>query len=434
MAGSTTAAGMTRKQLLRRIVNRLPRSVLKVPYMLFYYLFDGKEIRANHRALKEGLKRAKGVDEGNATLKRALKAYGLYMNRAGADKYLQSYFFCTDFECLKSRTRAAVPPNEAILICCVKDDLARVHAVYEHHKSIGIKHFAFVDNGSTDGTLEYLLSLTDVDVYQTHEPYHAGTKAAWTRKVQNCYGFNRWYLIVDSDELFSYVGMERHSINDLVAYAEQRGTKRVWGLLLDMYPKTAFFGEEQADESNFLEQYCYFDADSYYVLNDYKGPVMHGGPRSRLFESSDTPVSKFPLVYAGYEDVWADHTPMPFEKNFKSDCLSVLRHYKFLPEDKEKFRMAAKSGNYAMNSYEYKLYVKKIDDGSPLSFWNEKSCEYKDSQSLCSLAFLVAPFKEDIPGENSRKSSSKNPDGSNSMHVSGAVYTKEQEDSFEERL
>ncbi len=125
--------------------------------------------------------------------------------------------------------------NDPIMICCVKNDLERIKQVIYHHRKIGIKKMVFVDNMSDDGTREYLFSEC-VDLYSVDEPYHAGRKAAWIRKIQDLYGYNRWYLIVDSDELFSYVGMEKHSICELVKYLKYMNVGRARSFLLDMYP------------------------------------------------------------------------------------------------------------------------------------------------------------------------------------------------------
>ncbi len=387
---------MVDKIILRKIINWIPRGLLKIPYVCFYYLFDRKEITKNYELLNDGISNLRGDTSriNIQRLKRCLKSYSLFMNRAGADKYLQSYFFSTDFRQVKAYTKGNIPPNDVILICCVKNDLTRIKLVYEHHKKIGVKHFAFLDNGSTDGTFEYLMQLEDVDLFRTHDKYHAGAKAAWTRKIQDYYGFNRWYLVVDSDELFSYVGMESHSINELVDYAEKMNIKRVWCILLDMYTKSQLYIDNCSEGKDLTVEYCYFDSESYYIIKDYKGKIILGGPRSRIIDNFATPLSKLPLFYAEYEDIWADHTPMPFKKNFNVECLGALRHYKFLPEDKNKYEKIAQDGNYTSGSYDYKQYVKMMNNNQATTFWYEKSCEYSDSSALLHIPFMQAPFKD----------------------------------------
>jgi len=54
-------------------------------------------------------------------------------------------------------------------------------------------------------------------------------------RVVSYYGFHRWYILTDSDELMVYKGMESHPLEDLVNYAERHGIKRIKGLTLDTY-------------------------------------------------------------------------------------------------------------------------------------------------------------------------------------------------------
>lgn len=384
-----------RKTTVRKFFNCIPPRLTKLPMTIMYYLQDGRRIKALYQQLDTALKQKKGLSAEEKAFYSTLRDYCLYMNRAGADKYLNSYLNQADFRCVKRVTPESCAAQDVILICCVRNDLLRVQQVYQHHRHIGIHHMAFVDNMSDDGTFEWLMA-QDVDVYQTSERYHAGAKSAWVRKVQKQYGFNRWYLVVDSDELFSYVGMEKHPISQLVWKLEENHITRMRAFLLDMYANKPLFQGGDTEE-NFVEEYRYFDADSYYNENDFRGIMLRGGPRKRVFEAGTDyaqPLTKYPLLFASNEDVWADHTPMPFEKNFHSPCLGVLKHYKFLPSDQKKFIEIANSGNYAHGSYEYKNYIEKTQDNHFLSFYNDGSVEFSSSQDLKKIPFMNWLFEE----------------------------------------
>lgn len=384
-----------KKTTVRKLFNRLPPNITKLPMTAMYYLQDGKKVTALYRQLDAALRQKQSLTEEEKAFYATLRGYCLYMNRAGADKYLNSYLNQADFRCVKRVTLEHCAAKDVILICCVRNDLLRIQQVYQHHRSIGIQHMAFVDNMSDDGTFEWLME-QDVDVYQTSERYHAGAKSAWVRKVQEQYGFDRWYLVVDSDELFSYVGMEEHPIAELVQKLEENHITRMRAFLLDMYASKPLFQSENT-ESDFVEEYRYFDSNSYYNENDFRGIMLRGGPRKRVFEAGTDyaqPLTKYPLLFVSNEDVWADHTPMPFEKNFHSPCLGVLRHYKFLPSDQKKFVEIANSGNYAHGSYEYKNYIEKTRNNQTLSFYNGASVEFTSSQALKKIPFMKWYFEE----------------------------------------
>ncbi len=372
------------------VLNKLPASCAVIPLMLFYYIRDGKKVVSNYRLLaryKKEHSRNRAMTKEEKLLYKMLHQYCLYMSRGGAKEYITSYLGDADFRCLKQNIKDDVP-EDVILLCCVKNDLKKVQNIYNEHKKIGIKNYVFVDNMSTDGTIEWLLQ-QEVDVYQTNDKYHAGAKAAWCRKIWDIYGYDRWYLILDSDELFTYPGMEEHPIGELISYAQNHNIERVRSISLDMYSDRPLFSS--GEEDDILRDYRFFDTNSYYKEEDCRGVMVRGGPRLRLFEERSEygcRLTKFPLIFVRFEDLWADHLPLPYKKNYVSPCLSVLRHYKFLVGDEEKYRKIIADGNYTNGSYEYKQYMQKFEQNRDLSFYNKDSAEYVDSSSLLKISFI----------------------------------------------
>src|SRR3712207_5935632 len=46
--------------------------------------------------------------------------------------------------------------EELIVVCLVRDGRPYIRSFVEHYSSMGVKHLVFLDNGSTDGTVEAL--------------------------------------------------------------------------------------------------------------------------------------------------------------------------------------------------------------------------------------------------------------------------------------
>lgn len=379
--------------LTRNLANKLHPTVTTLPIALKHLLSDYKNVSHLLGRVRK-YKKCTLADnsESNKRFFKSLKQYCYFFNFAGADKYLDSYFEESGPVILKKTYNNDIPDDEVILICCVRNDIGRIKKLYQHHKDIGIKYMIFVDNMSDDGTKEWLLD-QEVDLYQISEIYHAGRKAAWVRKIQDIYGYNRWYLIVDSDELFTYVGCEKHSINELAKYSKDKGYKRIKSMLLDMYSDHEAY-INNCDISEFDKEYVYFDSDTYYEARDCRGEMVRGGARPRVFnygKGYDNPLTKYPLIYAEYEDVWGDHTPVPFAKNFGCPMISVLRHYKFMAGDKEKYKENVANGNYYGGSLEYKCYLKK-EDG--ITFHYQDSKKYDSSESLMEIGFMERIWPE----------------------------------------
>src|SRR5437868_8154974 len=67
---------------------------------------------------------------------------------------------------LKAIRSSAITPSQRIILCHVRDEAELLPYFLKHYREIGVKRFAFVDNGSTDNTLPYLLDQSDCDVFQ----------------------------------------------------------------------------------------------------------------------------------------------------------------------------------------------------------------------------------------------------------------------------
>ena len=64
------------------------------------------------------------------------------------------------------RKTAPCSAENPIVVLCVKNDLRRIQMLVEHYRSLGVEKFAFMDNGSEDGTFEWLLEQPDIDLYR----------------------------------------------------------------------------------------------------------------------------------------------------------------------------------------------------------------------------------------------------------------------------
>ena len=374
-------------ELARKMVGNLPPFISITLFGIKFFCDNPKKILSMCSRVRQYEKQDQSDWDKNDRkhLYKTLRTYCLFCSHIGAEDFLNTYFEKPKLKLIKSTNKESKESNDIpILICCVKNDLDRVKKVYEYHKSIGIDKFIFVDNDSEDGTREWLEE-QDVDLYFTDEDYSAGKKSAWVQKVIDIYGYDRWYLVVDSDELFTYPGVENNNIQELIRYAEVKKLDRIESVLLDMYPEHELYANNETD---FITEYRFFDQDSYYEAKDGRGYMKRGGPRKRAFGDQldhSEPLSKYPLMYVKYGDLWSDHRPLPFSKNFNSECLAVLRHYKFMSGDYEKYIRISEEGRYYNGSANYKIYTQK---GIDVSMKYEKSVEYIDSNSLACLDFI----------------------------------------------
>lgn len=273
-----------------------------------------------------------------------------------------------------------ISKSDIVMICVLKNDLTKIQNYIYHHRKIGVDKFVILDNNSSDGTKEWLLEQDDVFLLNTEDEYTTCRREAWINRIIAFIGMNRWYLVLDSDELLVYNDYENQNIREVIGYFERNKIIRARALMVDMYAKDDYY--EGTNVNDYLNECIYFDADTYYDGNNDKFVKIYGGPRKRAF-NIDTGLTKYPLFYFRNQDIHCRSLFLyPYKDNFKSKCNLIIKHYKFLPNEMEKYKKIAKDENYYDGSIEYKQIVKKFDETKKISFMYENSQIYKDMKSF----------------------------------------------------
>ncbi|MDL2272773.1 glycosyltransferase family 2 protein [Desulfovibrio sp. OttesenSCG-928-I05] len=225
--------------------------------------------------------------------------------------------------------------DDIIVVSAIRNELARLPYFLSYYRSLGLKKFVFIDNDSSDGTLEYLKTQPDVDIYLYPGPFSIVAKQIWIQKAMLNYGHGRWYLILDPDEILVFDGCECHSIYELTAAAQQQGIKRILAIMIDMYADIKGVAYAELDTYEKTVAACrYFDSVGYEYKPTMVREQITGGPRRRMmemlsFEGLLPQLSKYPLLYFEPEDILVSaHYSYPFSKNMISDCTIGLLHYR----------------------------------------------------------------------------------------------------------
>ena len=118
-----------------------------------------------------------------------------------------------------------------------RNEILRLPAFLAHYRALGVERFFIVDNGSTDGSTEYLAAQPGVELSRTAERF-SDTKggAAWMNDLLAKFGTGSWCVTVDVDELLVYPGSEVAALPALTAYLDAHGHTALGCTLLDLYP------------------------------------------------------------------------------------------------------------------------------------------------------------------------------------------------------
>lgn len=314
--------------------------------------------------------------------------------------------------------------NEIRAFMTVRDEMLRLPQNLNHHRNIGVKRFFVVDNGSTDGSREFLLAQPDCHVFLTHDAFSRSMLGVdWWNALLDEYGMNHWCLTVDADEWFVYPGYERKPLPDLAAHLDRSNARGAFSFLLDMYGPGTIADAIAAPDESLVDACRYFDSQ-YTWRRRLRIPGLQaphfpeynviGGPRWRLlfpffhrhyyllrtiwyvYEATGFPLpiklkrapllTKIPFVrWLPGTRYLSNHTITPLKL---SDVTGVLLHFKFLEDFFVRVRTEVTRKEHFDGASEYTRYHTMLKEHPSLSFHYAGSVEYEGSEQLIGLGLL----------------------------------------------
>lgn len=198
---------------------------------------------------------------------------------------------------------AAIRPNDVLLISTFRNEKIRLPYFLRYYRELGVDHFLFVDNDSTDGALDYLQGQHDISVWHTQSSYRRATFGVdWMNWLARTYAHNHWTLTVDPDEFFVYPFCDTRPIQALTDWLDNSLIRSFSAMLIDVYPKGKLTDIPYQEGQNPLEIANWFDSGNYTIKKNplYGNLWIQGGPRARMF-FADAPkkspaLNKIPLV------------------------------------------------------------------------------------------------------------------------------------------
>jgi hypothetical protein len=283
---------------------------------------------------------------------------------------------------------------------CIRNELLRLPWILEYHRRIGINRFFIVDNGSIDGSTEYLLSQEDVHCFYTTERFSkTNCGYSWTNLLLNSFGAGNWCLVIDADEMFIFSACETKNLNYLINNLEMLGLHAVLSIVIDMYSQIPIKEALYKSGESFLKTCEYFDTNTYraYKVPTYPPVQIYGGPRERVFWSKHNvnfhppTMSIVPLIkwQRGYQYLHGRHslnTPV----NFAFFRGAVL-HFKFFHDFYKRIINEVKRGEHFKGAREYRMYLEYLNNKPDFTFYYEGSMPYQDSSQLVNLGLMRSP-------------------------------------------
>jgi hypothetical protein len=293
---------------------------------------------------------------------------------------------------------ASLSAQPILLLSTIRNERIRLPYFLAYYRRLGVDHFLIVDNGSDDGSREFLAEQPDVSVWTATAGYKQSRFGMdWMMHLLRRHGHGRWCLTVDVDEFLVYPFCETRPLRALTDWLDSAETPSFGAMMLDMYPKGAMHEQPYREGQNPFEIAQYFDSGNYAITRNatYRNLWIQGGPRARLF-FTDRPknapaMNKTPLVkwHRSYAYVSSTHMMLPRQLNLTYDDQAgerpsgVLLHAKFLDTFAAKAAEELARGEHYAQSAEYRAYREGSTRERDLwCNWSEKYVNWRQLEVL----------------------------------------------------
>ena len=289
--------------------------------------------------------------------------------------------------------------DELVVLVLLRNGRPYIKPFIEHYFSLGVKHIVFLDNGSTDGTVEALQNYENVTVLRSRLPFKKYNITLKQYLVER-FGRGRWTLNADIDELFEYPYSDVVSLKALLRYLNDNFYTAVVTYMLDMFPETLLSADSPAtDYESLKELHRFYDISDVRTL-DYSQvgdignvvanewiEILQGGVMQRVFGTSPL-LTKHPLLFLDdrltphdLSDHWVGNARI-------ADFTALFLHYKLSANLYGLVRREIEERRYNNLHGKYDKIHKVLAEAPSLLMRNDTSRELKSVNELVGTRFV----------------------------------------------
>ncbi|MFN4143945.1 glycosyltransferase family 2 protein [Aestuariivirga sp.] len=291
-------------------------------------------------------------------------------------------------------------PHEIVAFACVRNEVLRLPFLLEHHRSIGVNRFFFIDNLSTDGTVDLLLREPDCHLFTCDGKFFAENvePPRWSNALRRTFCEGHWCLSLDADEMFVYPHCESRTLHDLCAYMDSTGATALEALVIDCYGDSAVLETDYRSGQSFIQACPYFDPElGYEVDNNGACPprLMFSRFRERAFWQPEHKRQRPPCITQVPLVRWTKGTGyLVAQHALNAAKLSELRaavlHFKFLPGffNAVSASLEENAGVQEKGLKERVTYIDTLKRNPNLNLRHPGSVRYEGSRQLIELGWM----------------------------------------------
>lgn len=296
---------------------------------------------------------------------------------------------------------ASIADNDILVFSTIRNEAIRLPYFLQYYRDLGVGHFLFVDNGSEDGSGEYLADQKDVSLWSASGSYKRSKFGThWLNWLKFRHGIGHWTLTLDPDEFLVYPYWDTRPLPALCERMDHAGIRSFGTVLIDMYPRGPLTSIEYKAGDNPFELACWFDSGNYTISKNprYGNLWVQGGPRSRVY-FPDVPehgpsLNKIPLVKWDRRFVYVNSTHMLLPRGLNQTyddtggekTSGCLLHAKFLNMLPDKAAEELTRNEHFAGGREYAAYHENA--AGPNGLWCANSDQLMDWRQLEMLGLM----------------------------------------------
>ncbi|RRH71174.1 glycosyltransferase family 2 protein [Falsigemmobacter faecalis] len=273
---------------------------------------------------------------------------------------------------------------EVAVVCALRNEREILPQYLAHYRSLGVGGFLIADNGSDDGSLEYLADQPDVALFSVDTPYslsHYGVD--WQEALLSSFRQNRWSLVADADEFL--VPDPGSDLPALLRGADFAGADAVRVFMLDLYPKGPL-SEADFTRASPFEAAGHADLTPFLTTSGARGPFSDqptwtSGLRHRLMPGSRPELfvaQKIALLRFGPQMQLSEGL------HYVSGCRPAPRdllfgHFKYTPWFAARVAREVARGQHFNGAEEYRRYLNLLAEGRDCLWQEGASGPWTDS-------------------------------------------------------
>lgn len=275
------------------------------------------------------------------------------------------------------------PSNSGFkLFAHVRNEMRRLPFFFKYYRALGINEFYIVDNGSSDGTLEYLLKQSDTHVFLTKEEFKKSDFGmCWINLLIHKYARNQWSVMVDVDEMLVFPHSDVVNLSVLCDYLDSENKTCLKSFFLDMYSQKPISECLYPSKESPLEVFRDFDRIFH---TEEKG--HYGGTQLRNINHQKV-IWKCSLVkFSQFSALTGGHHYALYLKS--AEILGSVLHFSFDSHFQQRCVEESRREQYALDALKYKGYLKRFLSEPNLNLFNESSVKLERCQQLCEIDLM----------------------------------------------